>query len=58
VAAACVPRARDRVRGILLETIVTDFDAWFADLDRFIDVPFMEEGRNQPPLPDAQDPFE
>lgn len=37
--------------GILLEPMVTDIDAWFAELDRFVDVPFMEEGRCQPPLP-------
>ena len=28
-----------------------DIDAWFAELDRFADVPFMEDGRCQPPLP-------
>ena len=54
----------DRVRvqrlknGILLEPIVTDMDAWFAELDRFADVPFFEEGRRQPPMPDAKDLFE
>jgi amidase len=26
--------------------------AWFAEMDRFADVPFMEEGRRQPPMPD------
>jgi antitoxin VapB len=34
-----------------------DVDAWFADLDRFADVPFLEGGRNQPPMPGAEDPF-
>jgi hypothetical protein len=29
----------------LLEPMVTDIDAWFATLDRFADVPFMEGGR-------------
>jgi len=54
----------DRVRlrrvegGILLEPIATDVDAWFAELDRFADVPFMEEGRSQPPMPPADDLFE
>ena len=28
--------------------MVTDINAWFAELDRFADVPFMEEGRDQP----------
>ncbi|HEV3110460.1 MAG TPA: hypothetical protein VGY99_08185 [Candidatus Binataceae bacterium] len=30
-------------------------DAWFAELDRFADVPFMEDGRHQPPIPEAED---
>ena len=48
----------DRVRvatGILLEPMGADIDAWFAELDRFADVPFMEEGRRQPPMPEAED---
>ena len=40
-----LPGDRVRVRrvegGILLEPIVTDVDAWFGELDRFADVPFM-----------------
>lgn len=46
--------AGDRVRvrrvegGILLEPMATDMDAWLAELDRFADVPFMEDGRRQP----------
>ena len=50
-----LPGDRVRVRrvagGILLEPIVTDLDAWFAELDRFVEVPLMEEGRHQPPMP-------
>jgi antitoxin VapB len=38
-------------RGILLEPIISDIDARFAELDRFADVPFMEDGRHQPPMP-------
>jgi antitoxin VapB len=57
-----LPGDRVRVRrvegGILLEPIVTDLDAWFAELDRFAEVPFMEEGRRQPPMPEAEDRFE
>jgi antitoxin VapB len=55
--------AGDRVRvrrvkgGILLEPIVTDIDAWFAELDRFAEVPFMEEGRRQPAMPVPEDLF-
>jgi antitoxin VapB len=54
----------DRVRvsrvegGILLEPIVTDLDAWFGELDRFADVPFMEDGRRQPQMPESEDPFD
>jgi antitoxin VapB len=57
-----LPGNRARVRrvkgGILLEPMITDIDAWFAELDRFADVPFMEDGRRQPPMPDAKDLFE
>jgi antitoxin VapB len=57
-----LPGDRVRVRrvesGILLELMVTDMDAWFAELDRFSDVPFMENGRRQPPMPEAKDLFE
>jgi len=56
-----LPGNRVRVRrvrgGILLEPMVSDIDAWFAELDRFADVPFMEDGRRQPPLPPVKDPF-
>jgi antitoxin VapB len=47
----------DRVRirrvgkGVLLEPMVTDVEAWFAALDRFGPEPFMPEGRNQPKTP-------
>jgi antitoxin VapB len=57
-----LPGDRVRIRrlgsGILLEPIVTDVDSWFAELDRFADVPFMEDGRRQPPVPEADDLFE
>ena len=56
-----LPGDRVRVRrvesGILLEPMVTDIEAWFAELDRFALVPFMEEGRRQPPMPAADDLF-
>jgi antitoxin VapB len=56
-----LPGDRVRVRhmgnGILLEPIASDVDVWFAELDRFADVPFFEEGRNQPPMPDPEDLF-
>ena len=56
-----LPGDRVRVRrvenGILLEPMVTDINAWFAELDRFADVPFMEGGRRQPAMPPAKDVF-
>ena len=56
-----LPGERVRVRrvanGILLEPMVTNIDAWFAELDRFADVPFMEGGRRQPPMPASEDLF-
>ena len=42
----------------LLEPMVTDIKAWLAELDRFADVPFMENGRKQPPMPEPKDTFE
>jgi antitoxin VapB len=50
-------RVRRVEGGILLEPMVTDIDTWFAELDRFADVPFMEEGRRQPPMPEPEDLF-
>jgi len=50
-----LPGDRVRVRrvgdGVLLEPIATDLDTWFAELDRFADVPVFDDGRNQPPTP-------
>ena len=57
-----LPGERVRVRrvanGILLEPIVTDLESWFAEMDRFADIPFMEEGRHQPAMPESTDLFE
>ncbi|HUB17068.1 MAG TPA: hypothetical protein VL990_00440 [Acidobacteriaceae bacterium] len=40
-----MPGDRVRVRrlknGVLLEPMVTDVDAWFAEMDRFAGTPFM-----------------
>ena len=50
-----LPGDRVRVRrmgdGVLLEPIASDIEAWFAELDRFADVPLFEDGRNQSPTP-------
>lgn len=56
-----LPGDRVRVRhmgdGVLLEPIASDIEAWFAELDRFADVPLFEDGRDQPPTPDGDDIF-
>jgi antitoxin VapB len=57
-----LPGDRVRVRhmgeGVLLEPMASDVDAWFAELDRFVDVPLFDDGRDQPPVPGAEDIFE
>jgi antitoxin VapB len=56
-----LPGDRVRVRrvkgGILLEPIASDIESWFAELDRFAEVPFMGDGRRQPPMPAGEDLF-
>ena len=46
-------RVRRIGRGVLLEPIGEpfDLDAWWARIDAYRDVPFMPEGREQPPMP-------
>ena len=44
-------RVRRVGRGVLLEPVETDIDAWFERLAAYVDVPFMPEGREQPPMP-------
>jgi antitoxin VapB len=44
--------------GILLQPVEFDVDKWFAAMDRAVQGRFMEEGRNQPPMPDPEDLFE
>ena len=51
-------RVRRVAKGILLEPLAADIDAWFAELDRFVDVPLMEDGRQQPPMPKPKRLFE
>jgi antitoxin VapB len=50
-------RVRRAGRGVLVEPVVTDVAAWFAELDRLASEPFMPEGRQQPPTPE-RDVFE
>lgn len=46
-------RVRRIGRSVLLEPIEESFDvdAWWAKLDEYLDMPFMPEGRKQPPMP-------
>jgi antitoxin VapB len=51
-------RVRRLGRGILLEPMersAKDIEAIFAEIDRLRAIPFMEEGRQQPPMPPADD---
>ena len=51
-------RVRRLGRGVLLEPVeckTEDIEAIFAELARFRDIPFMEEGRQQPPMPSDDD---
>jgi antitoxin VapB len=42
-------RIRRVGRGVLLEPLEFDIQAWFAEIDRLRAEPFMREGRDQPP---------
>jgi antitoxin VapB len=57
-----LPGDRVRVRhmgdGVLLEPIASDVEAWFAELDRFADLPLFDDGRNQPLTPGGENIFE
>ena len=44
-------RVRRVARGVLVEPMFTNVAAWFAELDRLGDEPFMPGGRDQPPTP-------
>lgn len=50
-------RVRRVGRGVLLEPIEQDLDAWWARLDEYQDEPFMPDGRLQPAMPAAQHLF-
>uniref|UniRef100_A0A7C1NUL5 Antitoxin n=1 Tax=Agrobacterium albertimagni TaxID=147266 RepID=A0A7C1NUL5_9HYPH len=40
-------------RKLVIEPVFQSSEEWLAALDKFRDIPFMEEGRNQPPMPPA-----
>ena len=53
-------RVRRVGRGVLLEPMERDVEhirAIFAEIDGLRHVPFMEEGREQPPMPPPDDVF-
>ncbi len=39
--------------GLKLEPVAFDLDAWRAKLDEYRDIPFMEDGRQQPAMPNG-----
>ena len=41
--------------GVLLQPLEFDVEAWLARLDSYRDIPFMEDGREQPEMPDDDD---
>ena len=45
-------RVRRAGRGVLVEPMFTNVEAWFAELDRLGTEPFMAHGRQQPPTPE------
>jgi antitoxin VapB len=51
-------RVRRMGRGVLLEPLEFDVKSWLAELARYHDIPFMEEGREQPPMPDDDISFD
>ena len=51
-------RVRRVGRGVLLEPMEFDVDAWLARLAEYRDIPFMEKGRQQPPMPPPRKIFE
>lgn len=44
-------RVRSEGNTVVLEPFGSDVDAWFAEIDRHVDVDFMADGRRQPPMP-------
>lgn len=44
-------RVRRQGQAVVLEPMQTDLQKLFKQLDRYKDIPFMENGRDQPPMP-------
>lgn len=51
-------RVRRVGRGVLLEPMEFEVEAWLAELRRFEHIPFLEEGRQQPPMPEDDVSFD
>lgn len=51
-------RVRRLGNGVLLEPLEFDTGAWLSALERYRDVPYMEEGREQPAMPDDDASFD
>lgn len=51
-------RVRRVGRGILLEPAAPAIGDWFAALDAYAGAPFMEDGREQPPMPAPRSLFD
>jgi antitoxin VapB len=48
-------RVRRDGNAIVLEPLELSIDDWFAEIDKYAQGRFMEEGRQQPPMPPADD---
>jgi antitoxin VapB len=44
-------RIRKVPEGVLLQPLVPDLDAWFAEMDALSSEPLLKDGRKQPPAP-------
>ena len=57
-----LPGTRVRVSrvedGILIRPIIDDVDAWFREMDKHGGAHFLEEGRDQQPMPPDQELFD
>ena len=51
-------RVRRFGRGVLLEPMDFDVEAWAKAPNNYKHVPFMEEGREQPAMPDDESTFD
>jgi antitoxin VapB len=44
--------------GILIEPVTLSVREWLAELAKYNDIPFMEDGRDQPPVPESRVDFD